>query len=103
MVRGIGMTFIPIPLHKVKLESELISNCVVVGVRPSLPVAGIDFLLGNDIAGGDIWGKLNQSPEVVAVTRSSEEDEMRQKVSGRFPILRCHTFNVQTNGRAECF
>jgi hypothetical protein len=67
LVCGIGMTFIPVPLHKVQLESELISNCVVVEVRPSLPVAGIDFLLGNVIAGGDIWGKSSQLPEVVAV------------------------------------
>ena len=47
LVRGICMTFIPVPLHKIHLESDLISDCVVVGVRPSLQVAGIDFLLGN--------------------------------------------------------
>ncbi|KAK0145190.1 hypothetical protein N1851_015922 [Merluccius polli] len=67
LVRGIGMTFIPVPLHKLHLKSDLIADYVVVGVRPSLPVPDIDFLLGNDIGGGDVWGKSGKLPEVVAV------------------------------------
>ena len=55
------------------------------GVRPSLPVAGIDFLLGNDTAGGDVWGKSSQLPEVVAVPLSSEEDECGKRFPDVFP------------------
>jgi len=40
-----------IPLHKVFLQSDLVSDTVVVGVRHSLPVRGVDLILGNDLAG----------------------------------------------------
>ncbi|KAK0153807.1 hypothetical protein N1851_004120 [Merluccius polli] len=85
LVRGIGMTFIPVPLHKIQLKSDLVSDRVVVGVRPSLPVAGIDFLLGNDIGGGDIWGKSVELPEVVAMPLSPAEDECGKQFPDVFP------------------
>ena len=85
LVRGIGMTFIPVPLNKIHLESDLVCDCVVVGVRPSLPVADIDFLLGNDIGGGDIWGESVKLPKVMAVPLSSDQDECGKKFPGVFP------------------
>ncbi|KAK0141027.1 Retrovirus-related Pol polyprotein from transposon opus [Merluccius polli] len=35
LVRGIGMTFIPVPLHKIHLESDLVCDCVVVSAAIS--------------------------------------------------------------------
>ena len=41
-----------VPLNNIHLKSEL--GLVVVGVRPSLPVHGVSFILGNDLAGGQV-------------------------------------------------
>ena len=55
LVRGIEMGFIEVPLHRIKLSSGLVNGDVVVGVRPSLPVPDIELVLGNDLAGGNVW------------------------------------------------
>lgn len=52
------MGFVDVPLHRIHLTSDLITGSVVVGVRVNLPVPGITFLLGNDLAGGNVWGQL---------------------------------------------
>lgn len=46
------MGYVEVPLHKVHLTSDLVIGEVVVGVRPSLPVPGVEVILGNDLAGG---------------------------------------------------
>ena len=43
--------FVSVPLHNVHLLSRLVSGPVTVGVRSSLPHKGIQFILGNDLAG----------------------------------------------------
>ena len=54
-----NLNTITVPLHRVYPHSSLITGPVVVGVRPTLPVTGISFILGNDLAGGkvkpDFW------------------------------------------------
>ncbi len=47
------MGFVTIPLHRVWVTSEL-AGCFEVAVCLSLPVKGIDFIMGNDIAGGKV-------------------------------------------------
>lgn len=54
VVQGIEMGFVPVPLHRVWVTSDLVSGCFDVAVRPSLPVQGVDFIMGNDIAGGKV-------------------------------------------------
>ena len=49
-----------VPLHHVFLTSDLVSGPVIVGVRSSLPIDGVHFLLGNDLAGE----KVVPSPDV---------------------------------------
>ena len=51
LIQGVELETLSIPLHKVSLQSDLVSDTVVVGVRHSLPVRGIDLILGNDLAG----------------------------------------------------
>lgn len=55
LMRGMGMTIVPVPVHKLKLTCGLVSGEVEVGVRPALPVEGVDFILGNDLAGNKVW------------------------------------------------
>ena len=45
------------------LRSNLVSGVVIVGVRPTLPIQGIAFIMGNDLAGG----KVNLHPELQVV------------------------------------
>ena len=42
------------PLHQVYLSSSHVNGPVTVGIQSSLPVNGIDFLLGNDLAGDKV-------------------------------------------------
>ena len=44
--------FVNVPLHRIYLKSNLTSEPVVVGTRPTLPIKGVALLLGNDLAGG---------------------------------------------------
>ena len=39
--QGISMDIISVPLHRINLKSDLISDTVIVGVRPELPVKGV--------------------------------------------------------------
>lgn len=51
------MGFGEVPLHQIHLSSAIVSGDVVVGVRSALPVSGITFILGNGLAGGNVWGR----------------------------------------------
>lgn len=53
-VKGVGGGFVGAPLHRVFLKSNIINGPVVVAIVPSLPVEGIDFVLGNDLAGTQV-------------------------------------------------
>jgi len=61
LIQGLELNIITVPLHKVYLHSDLIIGPVVVGIRPTLPLKGVSFVLGNDLAGG----KVKPDPWVV--------------------------------------
>ncbi|XP_006813838.1 uncharacterized protein LOC100371911 [Saccoglossus kowalevskii] len=54
LVQGIGGGYESVPLYNVKLRSDLVTGDVTVGVVKSLPIEGVTFLLGNDLAGGKV-------------------------------------------------
>ncbi|XP_067281212.1 uncharacterized protein [Pseudorasbora parva] len=88
LIRGIEMTFLKVPLHRVHLASDLVTGDVIVGVRSSLPVPGVAFILGNDLAQGNVWGTFKPVPSTVVVsTPVSAEipDECGQKFPHVFP------------------
>ncbi|CAI5670853.1 unnamed protein product [Oreochromis niloticus] len=73
IVQGIGMAYIPAPLHCVHVQSKLASGFFKVAVRNSFPVQGVEFIMGNDIAGD----KVLPVPEVVdKPSRVPEEDKL---------------------------
>uniref|UniRef100_A0A3B5B1E3 SCAN box domain-containing protein n=1 Tax=Stegastes partitus TaxID=144197 RepID=A0A3B5B1E3_9TELE len=53
--RGMGLTVLPIPLHRMVLQCELVQGEVVVGVCPALPIEGVHFVLGYGLAGSRVW------------------------------------------------
>ena len=71
-----------IPLHKVKLVSDLVTGSVVVGTRPTLHIKGVSLLLGNDLAGG----KVVADPKVTSkpITLVSTE-KLQEVIPGIFP------------------
>ena len=54
LAQGIQGSFVNVPLHKIELKSDLVTGSVIVGIRPTLPVKGVSFLLGNDLAGSHV-------------------------------------------------
>ncbi len=75
LVCGFGMKFVGVPLHSIHLDCELVKGCVVVGVRPQLPLDGVSLLLGNDVAGG----KVLLNPEETVVPLPGQSDDLEQR------------------------
>ena len=60
LIRGVELGILHVPLHRVHLKSDLVSGAVIVGVCPTLPIPGVSFILGNDLAfilGNDLAGE----------------------------------------------
>lgn len=91
LMRGMGMTIIPVPLHKLKLTCGLVSGEVKIGVRPALPVEGVDLILGSDLAGNKVWAA---STPLLVVTQAPvllpQKEEVDEKAKGEpddlFPV-----------------
>ena len=45
LMRGMGLTVLPVPLHKLELDCGLVQGEVAMGVRPALPIRGIHVIL----------------------------------------------------------
>lgn len=86
MKRGFEMGSINVPLHRIELKSDLVTGSVAVGIRSSLPIPGVTFILGNDIAFANVWAKENSNvlPQVSALDSSSVH-ECVQKYPDVFP------------------
>lgn len=61
---GIGLSILRIPVHTVHLECQLVSGPVRVGVRDQMPVPGVDLILGNDLAGTEVFPKIPEFTEI---------------------------------------
>lgn len=81
LVRGIDTGVLQVPLHRVHLSSDLVGCSVVVGVRPSLPVPGVDLVMGNDQAGTVVW----EGPKVIPLPAPTES----VKSSPVLPVCLC--------------
>lgn len=55
LIRGIELGCVKVPLHSVYLQSDLFTGVVSLGVRAQLPIEGVGLILGNDIAGGEVF------------------------------------------------
>ena len=83
LIHGVELGFIRVPLHKVFLQSDLVSGSVIVGVCPTLPVEGVNLLLGNDLAGD----KVMANPCVSSFPGNSENTEkIMEDIPGLFPV-----------------
>ena len=73
IAQGIEGGCVNVPLHKVKLVSDLVTGSVVVGTRPT--IKGVSLLLGNDLAGGKVVAdpKVTSKPITLVSTEKLEE------------------------------
>ncbi|XP_027141960.1 uncharacterized protein LOC113747241 [Larimichthys crocea] len=84
-LQGIEMGYVPQPVHKIHLESNLVTGFYPVAVCTALPIKGVVLLLGNDIAGGKVIPTL----EVLASPQSVQiHDEMESEIFPSCAITR---------------
>ena len=95
LVQGIEMGFVSVPLHMVHIQSDLVSGWFKVAVRPALPVPGVVFIMGNDVAGGKVRPVL----EVLCQPENSTTPEMSQSAPSVFPA--CVLTRAQTRKWGE--
>uniref|UniRef100_A0A9J8CV35 Gypsy retrotransposon integrase-like protein 1 n=1 Tax=Cyprinus carpio carpio TaxID=630221 RepID=A0A9J8CV35_CYPCA len=83
IVKGFGGGFLSMPLHSINLQSDLVSGDVVVALCSQIPIDGVSFILGNDLAGG----KVLAVPEVIStVLKSGSPDELELAFPETFPV-----------------
>ncbi|XP_071959943.1 uncharacterized protein [Antedon mediterranea] len=82
LIQGVEGGYKEVPLHVIRIETDIVSGDFVVGVVPSLPVWGVTLLLGNDLAGD----RVTVEP---VVCKSPVEDEstvcLEKELSHVFP------------------
>jgi len=91
LVTGVGGKVSTIPLYEINLESNLVKGDVIVGAVQSLPVSGVQMLLGNDLAGSRVVPDpvVTENPN----TMDNSED-LQENFPGIFPA--CVTTRAQT-------
>lgn len=85
LVQGIALTCMSVPLHKVVFQSELVNGEVIMGVRPALPVGGVDVILGNNLAGERVWPDVSPLPIVTSLSTVNPVDVTAEEFSNVFP------------------
>ena len=75
LIQGVGLGVISVPLHVVNLYTDLVSGPAMVGIRPTLPVQGVSFILGNDLAGERVMAEpcVSNKPQI---NEASEDNGM---------------------------
>lgn len=58
VLHSVEMGYIPRPVHRVYVQSKLVTGFFPVTVFPELPIEGNDFLMGNAIPGGKVTPAL---------------------------------------------
>ncbi len=81
LVQSFSMEIMRVPVHRIHLQTDLVSGFVEVGVRPVLPVKGVSFILGNDLAGGKVVPSI-EVIDTLSIEHSS--DELSQKYPNAF-------------------
>ncbi len=79
LIQGVGLQTLSVPLHNVFLQSDLVNRSVVMGVRPSLPVEGVSFILGNNLAGDRVWRDVPSPPVVTTCPTSLGDMDISQQ------------------------
>ena len=80
LIQGVELGIVSVPLHSIHLESDLITGDVVVGLRPTLPMAGVSLILGNDLAGEKVMPELLVISDPMIVNEADNDIETNAHV-----------------------
>ncbi len=75
LMRGMELNVLPVLLHRMNLDCDLVQGEVSIGVRPALPVEGVDMILGNNLAGSRVWANVPPPPVVNPSPSVSEQPD----------------------------
>ncbi|KAK4299575.1 hypothetical protein Pmani_028150 [Petrolisthes manimaculis] len=95
LLEGSGGT-VSVPLCRLWLQAGIVSNFVTVGVKDSLPISDVTFILGNDIAGE----KIVPNPVVCPVPTKDNNNttEIKKEYPELFPSSVVTRSLVKANG-----
>ncbi|XP_033100281.1 uncharacterized protein LOC117103773, partial [Anneissia japonica] len=76
LIQGIDGSYLTVPLYKIHLKCGLVTGPVTVGVVKTLPIKGVSFVLGNDLAGErvSVPPVILNAPVVEPLTENLEEE-----------------------------
>ena len=81
----------------------LVQGDVAIGVRPVLPVHGVDIILGNDLAGSRIWASVVPPPLVtLSPAGLSQPDESAVRFPEVFPACAVTWVMSRTRVKLPC-
>ena len=71
---------VSVPLHSIHFESELVTGDVIVGLLPTLPMAGVSLILGNNLAGEKVMPELLVFSDPIIVKEADNDGETNANV-----------------------
>ncbi|XP_029927354.1 uncharacterized protein LOC115373220 [Myripristis murdjan] len=95
---GVKMSAVRVPLHFVELSSRFVSGKFRIAVRPQLPIAGIDVILGNDLAGKKVFPAPEVTDDPIPSAGDSVSDELNSPPV--FPV--CAVTRAQAKKFKDC-
>lgn len=81
LIRGIGMQCLRLLLHDLYFKSDLVTGPVRLGDTSCLPVEGVDVILGNYLAGGNVFPR----PVVISELNARDCSRLVQCFPTDFP------------------
>ena len=77
----LSFRLLSVVFHAVNLKSDFVNGSVTIGVMHSLPFTGVDFLLGNNLAGD----KVVINPLVTATPSLDQIDQIESEIPELYP------------------
>ena len=71
LVQGVELGVVKVSVHRVFLKHNLVTGFVTMGVRPTLLLQGVEFILGNDLAGS----RVDLQPELQLINDPEESEQ----------------------------
>lgn len=100
-MKGVGGGYISAPLHKVFLASNIVNGPVVVGIVSLLPIDGVAFVLGNDLAGTRVCVTPIVSEKPCEVSETLVLKREHPQVSTACVVTRTDALAAERGGSCE--
>ena len=104
-VIGMDLSVLHVPVHKIMLHSDFFQGLANVAVRPALPMAGINVILGNGLAGARVWADappsfvVNSVPLVKVPSDLSKSGFPVKSTASAVPHAMTHAKSEENTGQ----